>query len=456
MKKYILAVCVILSVVVGAIFIRQWYMETQEKQIIQSEKKKAKALFESTDITVKKSKDKTTFFMLPQIESKAVETELEYWNKEDEKIDPRQKNQLVFLNVKAEESPLQGIKKLTIYKTTYQSKWFTIEKLNENPLREYYIHENGQIFYLKDLVKGDESQLVTAITNYLTENKIDNQEIILAKIKQLDVVAEFKKTGKASNYFSFEPGLIKLGDDAEIPFSVFYDNIDETYLSGEELTHYQEYQVKKKEAEEARIAAEKAKQAEENRKKIANQGRKVVALTFDDGPSAQTTPQVLDILAKYHIKATFYILGSHVAGNEAILQRMVASGHELGNHSWDHPALTSLTSEQIKWQIKSTNDAIANATGVTPKTVRPPYGDSNPQVAQDVGLPLVFWTVDTRDWAERNTPSIMTNLKATLGSGGVVLMHDIHQTSVDALPTVIDYLISQGYEFVTISELYGY
>ncbi|MCU9533932.1 polysaccharide deacetylase family protein [Streptococcus sp. CSL10205-OR2] len=456
MKKYIIAIGIMISLIVGAFFVRQWHMETQEKEIIKAEKKKAETLFSSSEIAIKNDKNNSTIFMVPLTDSKDIETELERWHKEAEKISPHKKNQLIFLNAKMEESPLEGIKKLTIYRTVYQSKWLNIEKVTEKALRDFYIHDNGQLFYLKELVKGDENQLVSTISNYLKEHQIDNQEKILGKIKQLDLVSEFKKKGEASNYFSFKKGYLKLGNDAEIPLSVFYDNIDVTYLSGEELTNYQNYQIKKKEEEEAKIAAEKAKQAEENRKKIANQGRKVVALTFDDGPSAKTTPQVLDILAKYNIRATFYVLGSHVAGNEGILQRMVASGHELGNHSWDHPALTGLTSEQVKWQIQSTNDAIMKATGVSPKTVRPPYGDSNPKVAQDVGLPLVFWTVDTRDWAERNTPSILTNLKATLGSGGVILMHDIHQTSVDALPTVIDYLISQGYEFVTVSELYGY
>ncbi|MGT2771796.1 polysaccharide deacetylase family protein [Streptococcus marimammalium] len=455
MKKYFIAIGIILSFVVSAIFVRQWYIKTQEEKIIKTEKKKAELLFSSGEIDIKKSKNKSTIFMVPVTDSKDIEAEFKSWNKEAEKISSPKKNQLIFLNAKIEDSPLKGIKKLTVYRTVYQSKLLSVEKVSKNVLRNFYIHDNGQLFYLKELVKGNESQLVDTIANYLKEHQIDNQEKILGKIKQLDLVSEFKKTGKAINYFSFKHGYLELGSEIEIPLSIFFDNINETYLTGEELRNYQNYQIKKKE-EEARIAAEKAKQAEENRKKMLNQGRKVVALTFDDGPSPQTTPQVLEILAKYHIKATFYILGSHVSGNETILQQMITSGHELGNHSWDHPALTGLTTEQVKWQIQSTTDAIMKATGVTPKTVRPPYGDSNPKVAQDVGLPLVFWTVDTRDWAERNTPSIMTNLKATLGSGGVILMHDIHQTSVDALPTVIDYLISQGYEFVTISELYGY
>lgn len=455
MKRYIIVIGIILSFIVSAVFARQWYMLTQKEQIIKAEKKKAEVLSSSSKINIKSDEEKSTFFMIPVTESKDIETEFEKWNKEAEKFSPHQKNQLIFLNAKVENSPLEGVKKLTIYRTIYQSKLLSVEKVTQKVLRDCYIHDNGQLFNLKELVKGKEIQLIDTLANYFKKNQIDNQEKILGKIKQLDLVSEFKKTGKAINYFSFKPGYLELGKKVEIPLSVFYDNIDITYLSNEELIHYQNYQAKKKEEEE-KLASEKTKQAEENRKKMINQGRKVVALTFDDGPSPKTTPQVLDILTKYNIRATFYILGSHVAGNETILQKMVTSGHELGNHSWDHPALTGLTSDQVKWQIQSTNEAIIKATGVTPKTARAPYGDSNSNVAQDVGLPLVFWTVDTRDWAERNTPSIMTNLKATLGSGGVILMHDIHQTSVDALPSVIDYLISQGYEFVTVSELYGY
>lgn len=222
-----------------------------------------------------------------------------------------------------------------------------------------------------------------------------------------------------------------------IPLASLFDVINPDFLEGSDKTAYEEY-----------LEEKKAKEAEK-------EGQKLVALTFDDGPDPVTTPQVLDILAKYQAKGTFFMMGSKVVGHEALVKKVSAAGHDVENHSWDHPDLTTLTVDQIQTQINTTNQAIEKACGKRPVYLRPPYGATNDVVRRASGLKEMLWTVDTRDWENRNTAAIMANVKQQLQPGGVVLMHDIHQTSVDALPSIMEYLKAEGYKCVTLSELYG-
>ncbi|GGE29528.1 polysaccharide deacetylase family protein [Streptococcus himalayensis] len=224
----------------------------------------------------------------------------------------------------------------------------------------------------------------------------------------------------------FEIDLAKEGT-VNVPFANFYDVIDTDALMGDELTAYQAYQEKK--------------------------DRKLVALTFDDGPSPETTPQALEILAKYHAKATFYMLGKKVAGNEKLIKQVKAAGHEIGNHSWNHPQLTAIPLNQAVQEISDTQAALQAVIGEAPRTMRPPYGSINQAVQNAVNVSFMLWDVDTLDWKTHNTAAIMREVRKTQ-PGSVILMHDIHQTTIDALPSVLEYLKENGYTFVTVSELF--
>lgn len=179
---------------------------------------------------------------------------------------------------------------------------------------------------------------------------------------------------------------------------------------------------------------------------------KYIALTFDDGPHTKVTPQILDTLKQYQVPATFYIIGKNVAGREAIIQRETNEGHEQGNHSWDHPHLTQIDKASALAEINDTTQAINQAGGHV-KSIRPPYGDINENLAQQFDYPCVLWNVDTLDWKSRNADAIYNEVVANVRAGSIILMHDIHQTSADALPRVIEYLQKEGYQFVTVSEL---
>ena len=186
-------------------------------------------------------------------------------------------------------------------------------------------------------------------------------------------------------------------------------------------------------------------------------GNKVIALTFDDGPGPYTA-QLLDILDQHGAKATFFLIGSKVSSQANVVRSIHARGHQLGNHSWSHPELPKLPVDQIAGEIDRTNDAIKQATGVTPTVMRPPYGAVNSAVLEQLrlrGMSSILWSVDTRDWADRNSEIVCSRAVAGAHPGAIILMHDIHQTSVNAVPCILSALKQQGYSFVTVQGLIG-
>ncbi|GAA3005647.1 hypothetical protein GCM10017559_29230 [Streptosporangium longisporum] len=182
-----------------------------------------------------------------------------------------------------------------------------------------------------------------------------------------------------------------------------------------------------------------------------------MALTFDDGPGPYTG-WLLDILAERRVRASFFVVGRMVSEeDEAVLRRMVAEGHELGNHTWNHPQLTRLGPGEVREELGRTQWLVKRVTGVTMDLMRPPYGLTGPWVAAEsrhLGLAQILWNVDTRDWHDRDV-SIVAHRAAGAGPGSIVLLHDIHPSTVRAVPRLLDDLAGKGYRFVTLSELYG-
>lgn len=180
---------------------------------------------------------------------------------------------------------------------------------------------------------------------------------------------------------------------------------------------------------------------------------KQVALTFDDGPDPKVTMQILDILKKYDAKATFFMLGSRVEYYPEIAKNVADAGHELGNHTWNHPDLTKSGVEKIRNEINRTSKIIHEVTGMESISLRPPYGAVNKTVREQTDLPIVLWDVDTLDWKHRDANQLLLHVKDAVKDGSIILMHDIHQATADGLDAVLAYLQSEGYTFVTVSEL---
>ncbi len=182
-----------------------------------------------------------------------------------------------------------------------------------------------------------------------------------------------------------------------------------------------------------------------------------IAMTFDDGPSATLTPKLLDLLAAHHIKATFFVIGENVAEHPEIVERAAREGHEIANHSWSHPNFGKMSDEGVRRQLTRTDDAIKNATGVRPTLLRPPYGSITARqkrwIHNEFGYQIILWDVDPYDW-KRPGPSVVCNriLKETR-PGSIVLSHDIHPGTIEAMPSTFDQLQAKGFKFVTVSEL---
>lgn len=178
-----------------------------------------------------------------------------------------------------------------------------------------------------------------------------------------------------------------------------------------------------------------------------------IALSFDDGPNAEVTPRVLDILAAENVKATFFIVGKRVSGNEPLLRRIYAEGHEIGNHSWDHADFTKLVPDQMDDELLSTQQAIVNAGVPVPHLFRPPYGAVNDAVRSHVNnMAIVRWDIDPADWEVLDAAKINESIVAQARPGGIILMHDIYRTTADALAPAIAQLKAH-YQFVTVSQL---
>lgn len=180
---------------------------------------------------------------------------------------------------------------------------------------------------------------------------------------------------------------------------------------------------------------------------------KSIALTFDDGPKRETTSKLLDILSQKGIKASFFILGQNIDGNEDLLTRMKDEGHIIGSHSMYHHNLSQMN-EKTLTQDFGEMDQKANKIFKEPfKYIRPPYGAANPLVAKIANRPLIEWSVDSKDWSTKNTQMIVNQVTQTTQSGSIILMHDIYPETINAVPTIIDNLIQQGYNFVTVDAL---
>ena len=185
-----------------------------------------------------------------------------------------------------------------------------------------------------------------------------------------------------------------------------------------------------------------------------NKTKRHIALTFDDGPSLFNTKKVLSALKKNKCKATFFLLGCNINGSTGnLLEKAVSMGCELGNHSYDHPPLTRLGAAGARGQFAATDQKIKQYTGRKSTVCRTPYGDFNQSILDASGTPHIFWSVDTLDWKYRDTGRLVSYVSQTAANGGIVLMHDIHPTTANAVDSICKRLKKQQFEMVTVTEL---
>lgn len=202
------------------------------------------------------------------------------------------------------------------------------------------------------------------------------------------------------------------------------------------------------------ITTEKTTEAEEKGEwKLPKATDKLVCFTFDDGPYAPVTNKILDTLEKYNGRATFFVVGDRADTYSDEIIRASKMGCEIGTHTYSHVNLNSLSVPEMQEEIKKSCDAISKYTGKNVKVLRPPEGAANDTVKANVGMPMVLWSVDSRDWDYRNADKDYQTVMDNVFDGSIVLMHDLYPATADAVARLIPELAKQGYKFVTFSEL---
>lgn len=202
------------------------------------------------------------------------------------------------------------------------------------------------------------------------------------------------------------------------------------------------------------ITTEKTTEPEEkDERKLPKATDKLVCFTFDDGPYAPVTNKILDTLEKYNGRATFFVVGDRADTYSDEIIRASKMGCEIGTHTYSHVNLNSLSVPEMQEEIKKSCDAISKYTGKKVKVLRPPEGAANDTVKANVGMPMVLWSVDSRDWDYRNADKDYQTVMDNVFDGSIVLMHDLYPATADAVARLIPELAKQGYKFVTFSEL---
>ena len=176
-------------------------------------------------------------------------------------------------------------------------------------------------------------------------------------------------------------------------------------------------------------------------------------------PHSDYTPRLLDILKKYDARATFCVVGSRVEKNADVVKRTVDEGHEIGNHTFDHKDTNKLNAAEIKDQIVRTNEVVKKVSGFDVHYIRPTYGNVSEnlkQVSRELNMPMVNWTIDSEDWKSKNPDMIYQRIMSEAKDGRVILCHDFYETTAQAMERVIPDLVAQGYQIVTVAELFSF
>ncbi len=324
------------------------------------------------------------------------------------------------------------------------------------------------------IIDVDEEKIIKWADVFYPEDNSELYGVLLELFKETDALNEDSLHQLLSNnnvpwsfdeeqlLIHFNPGELEDNNEIivkEIPLTSIYPFINETY----ESMILSEKVVK----EIARIEEEKRKEEEKqqdeddssNTPPASLGGKKYIALTFDDGPHGVVTERILSTLDQYNAKATFFMLGQNAASMPTIAKKVADKGHEIANHSITHANLRAVSAERVHKEMVTSLDQIEQATGIRPTLFRPPYGNHNENVqnkAKESNQKLILWSVDTRDWESLNANSVYQSVQTYARPGSIILLHDIHPTTAEALPQIMQYLTNNGFEFVTVSELLPY
>lgn len=413
----------------------------------------------------------TLSISIPTTKSESINDTIHQWirKQEDDFLSEVEENQGGFdedyrahLNIQVEtEKVISGLYNLTFY--TYQ---YAGGANGINTIKSFTIDLNDKKhLMLDDILELDEVGL-DVIQKYIKKQLISDKDIKLYLIDDLldEVLNDSDKWEWSVNkkeltlYFNeYEIAAGAAGViEVNIPLEKIQSYLKENMISQLKLQFKDDEDKQKQEDKEAEENKNSQEDKDEAQDVQLDPNGKYVALTFDDGPSSTVTPRILATLNEYDALATFFMLGSQVDYYPGMAKKVADAGHEVANHTENHTDLTVANREEIHQEIQNSSDKIYNATGQQPKTVRPPYGAYNEtviDVAKENDESIILWSVDSLDWKSLDANAINEVILNNVAPGSIVLMHDIHDSTADALPELLQSLKEQGYEFITVSQL---
>ncbi|WP_344700719.1 polysaccharide deacetylase family protein [Salinicoccus jeotgali] len=379
-----------------------------------------------------------------------IEAERGYFNKQLEDFEAPPSGQEAIFNLSYETERVNDnlyTFDFTTYMFTYGANGETRKNIIMADVKEGEVIEGQEIFddtaenrgllydYILEYAEEDED-----LSRYLFEDEL--KEWIEAPDNDFNNVY-ITNVGLSLSFNQYEIAAGAAGSiEVEIPSDKARNLVKEEYTQFLTVSD-EEDDTEKEEDAEAKVYTERS---------IDKQAKKV-ALTFDDGPHPEHTLNILNTLDQYDAKATFFMQGKRIEYYMDVAKEVAERGHEIGNHSMNHPDFTTLSFEQIDIEVSRTNQLIMQATGLKPTVFRPPYGSTNEEINNFIDMEPVLWTIDTEDWKNKDPNIIEKRIRVNMHDDAIILMHDIHGTTAQALPDILEYLSSEGYEFVTVSEL---
>lgn len=341
-----------------------------------------------------------------------------------------------------------------IYSVHFRTYSYTGKYINyyRNDKIYYFDKESNKELTINDLINDEEffNIIKKEATRYLyNQNKYDLYDNTqLQDELNKDENYELLIFSQDKIYIILTPHTVS-PYDGEINIGIEY-NVVKDYLNKNYFNSLNE-------------SEKKVSKDEENKKEFSRirdykqfKDKKIVALTFDDGPAYGKTETLLTELEKRDVRATFFLLGELAIKQSELVKKTYDSGHTIGSHTYDHKNLKKLNDEQLASEINTTNDILKNIIGEDIKFIRPPYGAYNEDILSKVNMSFILWSVDTEDWKLRDAEKIAQFMLENVNDGDIVLLHDIHAETIDGVIKGIDLLKEQGYEFVSLEELVTY
>ena len=326
-------------------------------------------------------------------------------------------------------SDLKGEHEELLYESRDIPEFTSLVFKEEGQIKSYIIDSNtGEELKLEDIIKSNKME--DFLDRELELLKLKYPEFIVDGIRNTEGDKVYViKSNELTIYYYHYTYLYDYQDTVSltINYNEIHDYLDFTHLLDSEYTNEDGYQYSKE--------------------------KKTVAITFDDGPSSKYNSEFLDVLAKNKAHGTFFMVGTMMQACQKCVKDTYESGNEVASHTYNHINMTRKSIEEVNASIKKTDDLFYQITGSHIKYVRPPYGSYNKTNLENVDYPLILWNLDTEDWRDKDVDRIVEYVMDNVSDGSIILMHELYETSLEALEIILPRLYAEGYQVVSVSEL---